>query len=111
MVVASASKCSSRLLISIVSSVHSHPSHHSHAGAPVFVNVEAIDFNISRDRFCQRRKRWMEAKRGRDQVDQRRLVANFLLAEQLCARDMSPPSMSFNSSPVIGALQNVLAIL
>ena len=29
--------------------IHSHPPHHAHAGAPVFVDIEAIDFDVGRD--------------------------------------------------------------
>src|SRR6267142_1918284 len=90
--------------------IDAHAAHYADAGAPVFVDVETVDFNIRRYRFCQRLKRRMKAKRRRDQVDQRRFVADLLFAKQFRTRYVSTPSVSFNSSPVIGALQNVLAI-
>src|SRR5262245_41547850 len=48
-------------------------------------------------------------RRGR-QVNQRRFVADLALAKEFGCADMSAAAMRFDPSPVIDALQNVLAI-
>ncbi len=52
----------------------------------------------------------MDPQCGRDQVHERRLVFDLQIAKQLCARDVTATPVSFNSAPVIGALQHVLSI-
>ena len=53
----------------------------------------------------------MEPQRRRDQIDERRLVADFLSAKQLRSSDVSATPMRFDAPPVVRALQDVFAIL
>src|ERR1700674_164527 len=52
----------------------------------------------------------MKAKCRRDQINQRRFIADLTLAKQFCGRDMASAAMGFDAAPVIDALENVLAI-
>src|SRR5260370_20287137 len=52
----------------------------------------------------------MKAKRGRYQIDQRRLVADLAFTEKLRRRDVSTTAMRLDAAPVVDALENVLAI-
>src|SRR5437899_6724171 len=92
------------------SSINSLTSQHPHAGAPVFVDIESIKFNVGCDRLCQRRERWMEAQRGRDQIDQRRFITDLAIPKKFRAADMAATTMRLHAPPVIDALKNVLAI-
>src|SRR5688500_10690994 len=90
--------------------INSFTPHHAYSTSPVFIYVEAIDLNVGRNRLCQRAKRWMKVKRGRDQINQRRLVAYFAVAEKFCRADVPAPPMGFNAPPVIDSLKDVFAI-
>jgi len=64
--------------------VNSLSSHHAHAGTPIFVDIKAVDLDVWRNGLCQRAKRWVKVKCRRDQIDQRRFVADFAVAEKHC---------------------------
>ena len=53
----------------------------------------------------------MKVKRRRNQVNQRRFIANFSIAEQFRRADVAPSPVRFDTAPVIDALEDVLAIL
>ena len=53
----------------------------------------------------------MKAKRRRHQINQRRLIADLSIAEQSRGRDVRATPMRFDATPVIDALEDVLAIL
>ncbi len=55
-------------------------------------------------------KRRMDSQRWRDEIDQRWFVSDLSLAEEFCFRDVPATAMRFNASPVISALQHVLAV-
>src|SRR5262245_5137618 len=78
--------------------------HDAHAGTPVFIDVEAIDLNMWSYRARDGQECGMESQRRRDQIDQRRFIANFEIAKEPGARDVAAPSMSFYSSPIISSL-------
>ena len=52
----------------------------------------------------------MEVKCRRDQVNQRRFVADFSLAKEFRRRDVTAPAMRLDATPVIDSLKNMLAI-
>jgi len=91
-------------------SIDAHAAHHTHTGAPVFVDIEAIDLDIRGDGLRERAKRRMETQGRRNQVDQRRLFANLPVAKQPSAGKVTSSAMRFDTPPVICALQDVLAI-
>ena len=53
----------------------------------------------------------MDSQRGRDQINERRFVANFSVAEKFGARDVSAATVRFDALPIVGALQDMLASL
>src|SRR5438874_11585215 len=84
--------------------------HNSHTSAPVFINIKAINLDVGRDHFRESSERGMKAQRRRDQIDQRRFIANLAFAEQFCGRDMATSAMRFDAPPVVAASKDVLAI-
>src|SRR5438874_10019556 len=92
------------------SRVYALAPHDSHTSAPVFINIEAINLDVGRDHFRESSERRMKAQCGRDQIDQRRFIANLAFAEQFCGRDMTASAMRFDAAPVVDALKDVLAI-
>ncbi len=68
--------------------------HHTHAGAPVLVDVETIDFDVGSDCARQRVEGGMDSQRRRHQVDQRRLVTDLRspkVSRGRCCRDGDGP--------------------
>jgi hypothetical protein len=51
----------------------------------------------------------MDAKSGGYQIDERRLIADFSIAEKFGARDVATAPVSLNPLPIINSLQNMLA--
>jgi hypothetical protein len=78
--------------------VNSLAAHDADARAPVFVDVEAIDFDVRRDALGQRLKCRMNAQRGRDEIDQWRLVSDRARAEEFCACDVTAATMCFDAT-------------
>src|SRR6266567_2782343 len=93
------------------SSIDPFSSNYSHPRTAIFVDIKAINLDVRRDCFCQRPKRGMKAQRGRDQINQRRLVADLTLAEQFCGPDVAAAAMRFDPAPVVDSLKDMLAIL
>jgi hypothetical protein len=77
---------------------------------PVFVDVKAIDLNVIGDALSERLERRVNSQRRRDQVDQRRFVSDSSLTEELRLGYVTAPAMCLYTSPVISALQHVLAV-
>src|SRR5882724_4324209 len=92
------------------SRVDSASSHHPHTSAPVFIDIKSINLNVGGNRLRQSRERWMKAKCRRDQINQRRFIADFSIAKKFGAADMSAAAMRFDAPPVIDALEDMLAI-
>ena len=84
------------LLLCLWRLVNSFAAHDADAGAPVFVDVEAIDFDVRGDTLGQRLKCWMNAQSGRDEIDEWRLISDRSRAEELCARDVTATAMRFD---------------
>ena len=51
----------------------------------------------------------MHSQRRRHQIDERRLVADFSVAEEFGACDVAATPVSFNALPIVDSLQNVFA--
>src|SRR5882724_8789085 len=66
-------KCNHCLRINEVL-VHADPAHHTNTRTPIFVDVEPVDLEFTRDAPGKRSKRRMNSKCRRDQIYQRRLV-------------------------------------
>jgi hypothetical protein len=52
----------------------------------------------------------VKAKSRRHQVDERRLVSHFAIAEQFGRGDVAATAMGFDATPVINSLKYVFAI-
>ena len=84
--------------------------HDADARAPVFVDVEAVDFDVGRDAVCESLERGMDAQGGRYEIDQRCFVSDRARPKEFCFRDVAAAAMCFDATPIISALQNVLAV-
>ena len=73
------SKCGFGLQIKSLSAAKA--AHDADAGAPVFVDVEAIDFDVGGDAVREGREAWVNAQGGSDQIDKGRFVADHARAE------------------------------
>ena len=91
--------------------VYFFAAHDAEARAPVFVDVEAIDFDVGGDAVGEGLEAPVNAKSGSDEIYKRWLVADSARAEEFRFRDVSTSSVSFDASPVVSALQDVFAIL
>ena len=58
----------------------------------------------------QRLKCRMDAQCGRDEINEWRLISDRARAEEFRACDVAAATMGFDTPPIIGALQNVLAV-
>src|SRR5258705_4345228 len=92
-------------------SIDAHAAHHTHTGAPVFVDIKAIDFDVGINRARQRGECGMDPKSRGYQVDKRRFIADFSIAEEFGARDMATAPVRLNALPIVNSLQDVLARL
>ena len=84
--------------------------HDADAGAPVFVDVEAIDLDVGGDAVGECLERRVNAQSWSDEIDEWWLVTDHSRAEEFRFCDVAAAPMGFNASPVIRALQHVLAI-
>jgi len=91
-------KLASRLL-----GTNARAAHDADARAPVFVEVEAVHLDLWRDEAGEHVKAAMKSKERRDEIDERRVVLNLQLAEKFGLRDVPPPPVSFDLSPVVAA--------
>lgn len=78
--------------------------HHSHPCAPVFVKVEAVDFDVGREAPNQRLEGAVKPQHRGDEVDQRRLVLNRYLAEETRGCEMTAAPLRFDPAPVVCSL-------
>ena len=85
--------------------------HDADAGAPVFVDVEAIDFDVGGDAVSECWESRMDAQSGSDEIHERGLITDRARAEEFRFCDVAAAPMGFNTPPVISTLQHVLAIL
>ena len=58
-----------------------HAAHHADAGAPVFVDIEAIDFDVGGDAVGEGLESRVNAQSWSDEIDEWRIVANRSRAE------------------------------
>src|SRR6266851_3361928 len=90
--------------------VHAHPAHHANTRTPIFVDVEPVDLQFTRDAPGERSKRRMDSKCRRDQIHQRRLVPDFSVTKQSCFGDMTSAAVRLNAPPVVSSLQHMFTI-
>ncbi len=96
------SKCGFGLQIKSLSAAKA--AHDADAGAPVFVDVEAIDFDVGGDAVGKCLEGRVDAESWSDEIDKWWLVADRSRAEEFRFCDVAAAAMGFNASPVISAL-------
>ncbi len=94
----------------IPSRIHPLSPHDSHATSPIFIEIEAIDFNVRRYSARERRERWMKTQRRRYEIDQWRFIADLTFAKEPGAAEVAATSMRFDAAPVINSLEDMLAV-
>lgn len=78
--------------------------HDARAGAPVFVEVEAVGFYVVAERARECVKGAVEAEHWGDEVEERGLVRDVCVAEEACACDVALAAVRFDATPVVSAL-------
>ena len=90
--------------------INSEAAHDADARAPVFVDVEAVDFDVARNTAREGLEGRMDAQRWGDEINQRRFVSDRSLSEEFCFSNVATPPVRLDAAPVVRALKDVFAI-
>jgi len=75
----------------------------AHAAPPVFVDIEAVHFNVRRNAAREGLEGAMKTEQRCNEINQRRVIGNLSGAEQAGAGDAPSPVVCRDSSPVVAA--------